>query len=167
MMPRKKARPPHAQLNRMSQRWPALHFSMTQDNRHLIWSGPIRGFQMSYRISVFWNWVDEGQTPIVFVRSPKIRPRVGETFESIPHLMFDPDSPEDSGLCLFDPEGREWNTSMLIADTTVPWASEWIHHYECWHLDGVWRGANAPGPISVAEIRSQNETKRMIEADTE
>lgn len=29
---------------------------------------------------------------------------------------------------------------MLIADTIVPWASEWLLHYEYWLSTGTWHG---------------------------
>lgn len=107
---------------------------------------------MTYKVGVQWDWRDTKSIPHVFILEPKLRPRAGMAFYDIPHLLFNAEVPEDSALCLFDPEGREWNATMLIADTTVPWASEWLHHYECWHFDGIWRGPNAPGPISVGEM---------------
>ena len=75
----------------------------------------------------------------------------------IPHLIFNHEDPELSALCLFDPDAGEWDSTMLIADTTVPWAAEWLHHYELWRVDGVWRGPSAPGPISVAEMLEEKE----------
>ncbi|WP_230312598.1 hypothetical protein [Paracoccus lichenicola] len=109
---------------------------------------------MSYDVAVQWEWRNPGSVPYVFVQAPKLRPRAGASFADIPHLLFNSEAPENSALCLFDPKGSEWDATMLIADTTVPWASEWLHHYECWHLDGIWRGPNAPGPISVGEMRA-------------
>lgn len=114
----------------------------------ITWIGPVRGFQMSYNVSVVWNSA-KTIPPLVFVRHPTIAPRSGTDWLDIPHLLYDPESPRDSALCLFDPEQNEWRGSMWISDTIVPWASEWLHHYELWHFDGVWRGANAPGPISI------------------
>lgn len=140
----------------MSARWPELRVRLTNGDRYLVWSGPLRGFQMNYQVAVLWDYQNLGIAPYVFIDEPKIRPRDGGTFEDIPHLQFDSANPENSALCLFDPAGREWDATLLIADTTVPWASEWLHHYECWHLDGIWRGANAPGPISVSEIRARS-----------
>lgn len=137
----------------MLARWPDFQVDMAGGKKYLFWSGPLRGFQMMYHVAVQWDWRSHGSIPFVFILAPELFPRPGESYENIPHLIFNSEKPEGSALCLFDPEGREWNSTMLIADTTLPWASEWLHHYECWHLDGVWRGANAPGPISVAEIR--------------
>lgn len=41
-------------------------------------------------------------------------------------------------LCLHFP--GEWNSSQLIAYTIVPWASEWLLHYELWLATGDWLG---------------------------
>ena len=29
---------------------------------------------------------------------------------------------------------------MLLADTIVPWAAEWLMHYELWLVTGEWTG---------------------------
>ena len=41
----------------------------------------------------------------------------------------------------------DWNTSMLIADTIVPWAMEWAIYYEIWKATGLWVGDEAPHPL--------------------
>jgi hypothetical protein len=46
----------------------------------------------------------------------------------------------DGGLCLYDPAGNEWDRSRWIADTIIPWTSEWLYHYECWKVTCVWEG---------------------------
>lgn len=138
-----------AQVDRMRGRWPEMRRVDVVADNTVAWIGPLRGFQMSYRVQVQWNWIASPSRPLVFVLEPTLRPRLGERFIDIPHLIVDRKTPERSALCLFDPAAGEWDDTMWIADTTVPWASEWLHHYELWHVDGVWRGANAPGPISV------------------
>lgn len=139
----------------MELRWPGLRPELLRDGRFLIWVGQLRGVQMEYQVQIQLDRAIITEAPLAFVLHPKIRPRPGGTYEEIPHLRFFRDDPTASALCLYDPNGREWNPTMSIADTIVPWTSEWLHHYECWHLDGVWRGENAPGPISVAEMNSK------------
>lgn len=133
----------------MEKRWPMLKPSIVGRNRHLEWMGPLRGFQMEYQVAILWNWQTPNKCPFAFVLDPVIRPRQGERFIDVPHLMYDEEVPERSALCLFDPDTREWDGTMWIADSTVPWTSEWLHYYELWHVDGLWRGKSAPGPISV------------------
>lgn len=148
---RRKARKVWEQKLRMRARWPTLEKRDVPDG--LAWQGRIRGFQRPYLIDVVWLHRLR-RPPSVFVIEPKIAPRAAEDFTHIPHLNFNDRDPERSALCLYDPEGQEWDDSLLIAETMVPWASEWLHHYELWRFDGVWRGRNAPGPISVAEMRT-------------
>ncbi|MBP8931241.1 MAG: hypothetical protein KBG46_08165 [Paracoccus sp.] len=35
---------------------------------------------------------------------------------------------------------KEWNPSMSIAKTTVPWAARWLACYELWEATGRWHG---------------------------
>ena len=37
-------------------------------------------------------------------------------------------------------EFGEWNPTMLLSRTIVPWASEWLLFYELWVITGVWLG---------------------------
>ena len=157
MIKRTKPRSAHAQLQRITQRWPRLRPQVLEAKQLLVWVGPLRGFQREYQVTVQWSWLDPKSFPHVFLLDPVLKPRSGSDFIDIPHLLMDRNSPEDSALCLFDPDAGQWNSTMWISDTTVPWASEWLHHYEFWHLDGIWRGANAPGPISVGEILRQQQ----------
>lgn len=41
-------------------------------------------------------------------------------------------------LCLY--YGDEFNLSMYISDTIVPWAVEWLFYYEVWLRTGKWQG---------------------------
>src|SRR3546814_13982497 len=83
----------------------------------------------AYAVNILW-WPEKIDRPYVMITDPPIEPRPGGTYDQIPHLMFDSDNPIKSGLCLFDPDGREWSDADLIAETTVKWASEWLHYYE-------------------------------------
>lgn len=134
----RKPRSSHAQIEAMRKLHPRILGERMGDGC-LIWQGPVQARQKVYGLSIVW-WPGRIDRPYVQVRQPTLRPRTGATFEDIPHLMFDSDQPERSGLCLFDPEGREWTPGDLIAETTVPWACEWLHYYELWHMTGRWLG---------------------------
>lgn len=139
-----------AQRARMA-RWPQMQF-IEHGGGIVSWCGPIRGYQRPYVIEIFWDSTARSK-PHVVLRDPPLRPRDGGTFEEVPHLMFNSENPARSGLCLFDPDGGEWSSNRLIADTTVVWAAEWLLYYELWHVDGVWRGGGV-GYESVAEARA-------------
>ena len=36
--------------------------------------------------------------------------------------------------------GDEFASDMLIADTYIPWAIEWLYYYEIWLVTGEWCG---------------------------
>ncbi|HEX5959406.1 MAG TPA: hypothetical protein VFY92_12230 [Hyphomicrobiaceae bacterium] len=118
-----------------------------------------------YIIEVFWNpkILDR---PYVLIAEPTIAPRPGLEFADIPHLMFNALEPTRSGLCLFDPAGREWTPADLIADTTIDWTAEWLTYYELWHLTGEWLGPSV-GYESVGRLRAEQAraVRSMIQND--
>lgn len=69
------------------------------------------------------------RVPIVRVLSPDLRP---DAAGLLPHVY------NDGTLCLHA-EG-EWRSNMLVARTVLPWASEWLFHYELWLACGTWYG---------------------------
>lgn len=54
--------------------------------------------------------------------------------EELPHVYY------DGSLCLYYPKWKEWDSTMLLVDTIVPWISEWLFHYEIWLSTGKWCG---------------------------
>lgn len=63
------------------------------------------------------------------VIAPALRTRPAE---GLPHVF------SDGSLCLN--LASDWNRAMLVADTTVPWAAEWLYFYELWLPEGQWYG---------------------------
>lgn len=84
-----------------------------------------------YVVNVFYRM---GRHPEIYVREPRLTLRAGQP---LPHVY----SQEEQKLCLYFPSGgKEWNRSMSIATTIVPWASEWLFFYEIWLATGRWLG---------------------------
>lgn len=54
-------------------------------------------------------------------------------------------------LCLEMPSLNEWNPSMALMDSYVPWAAEWIEFYELWQLTGIWYGGGVHPGIAKEE----------------
>src|ERR1051326_7503210 len=65
-----------------------------------------------------------------------------------PHVYPGPEDP----LCLFYPAAREWNSSMLISRTIVPWTCEWLFHFEAWLFTGEWEGGGTT--LEPTQIRA-------------
>jgi hypothetical protein len=138
------------QVGAMKKRWP--QFLVQQDNNGTLrWTGSVKPFSCEYTVQVVFN-LKIWDRPLAIVLRPELSPREGGVYEDVPHLMFDPDNPKYSALCLFDPNGNEWNRTMMIADTTIPWTCEWLRFYEIWHATGVWHGRSI-GFESVSHLR--------------
>ena len=76
-----------------------------------------------------------GQTPKVYVVSPKPL-ALADGAQRLPHVY----DHVKQQLCLYYGPAREWTPDKMIADTIVPWASEWLLHYEFWLVTGIWHG---------------------------
>ncbi|KAA0093639.1 hypothetical protein CIW49_26690 [Mycolicibacterium sp. P1-18] len=68
--------------------------------------------------------------PRVHVVEPTLALHPGET--GLPHVY-----PGDR-LCLYYP--GEWQHTMLLSRTILPWTAEWLLHYEIWLATGEWTG---------------------------
>ena len=86
----------------------------------------------TYRIRVDYTI---GASPKVFVIIPAVL-RKAEGATVLPHV-FDP---EKQQLCLYYSRFGEWDASMFLSRTIVPWASEWLYFYELWVITGEWLG---------------------------
>jgi len=107
-------------------RFPASRVDLERDC--VSWTGTIRPTPCSrdYKVVIVYR---RGRYPHVTVADPPLEPCPGET---LPHTY------RDGSLCLH--LKSEWDSSMPIADTTVPWTAEWLAHYELWKVRGRWYG---------------------------
>lgn len=139
--------PLRAQVGAMAQRWPQFQVSRPGDQL-ITWSGDLQGLERSFRITVEYGIPKQGDQamyrlmPVVRVQHPSLvlNPKAEEE-APLPHVY--PDRENDyrlSPLCLFDPEAGEWDHSMKIAHTTIPWAARWLACYEIWEATGRWVG---------------------------
>lgn len=138
-----------AQLAAMRRDWPDFNGEKLADGT-LWWQGPLQPKAQINIVSLFWK-PGAMSLPYVMVSDPPLAPRPGGSFADIPHLIYHAEKPTESGLCLFDPAGREWSPADLIAETTIFWASEWLAYYELWHMTGEWL-APGVGYESVARM---------------
>ena len=81
-----------------------------------------------------------GEFPTTIVLDPSPRELAGG--RKPPHVYAGSGDP----LCLFYPAAREWSSSMPISRTIVPWACEWLLHFEAWLYSGVWEGGGTTHP---------------------
>ena len=106
----------------------------SHDLRHLRWEMEIVPSPNSsaYRIRIDYTI---GASPKVFVINPAVLKKA-EGATVLPHV-FDT---EKHQLCLFYSKIGEWDASMLLSRSIVPWASEWLFFYVLWVITGEWLG---------------------------
>lgn len=117
-----------------------------------VWFGSLIGIERPYRVMVEYGLPARGahelwrHFPLVRVLSPALVPRFDAIEETpLPHVYFDEHDITLSPLCLFDPDANEWSHKDLIADTTIPWAADWLACYEGWQATGRWYGGGRHG----------------------
>lgn len=99
----------------------------------LIWVGMITPTPLSgtYKVKLHYK---RGVFINVFVLEPKLKMVDGAT--TLPHVYSTP----RQQLCLYYPKNNEWHTGMFYVKSIIPWASEWLYHYEIWVGTGKWTG---------------------------
>ena len=106
-----------------------LTSSVTVKSGRLRWQGNLQPSPTSRRFTVRLTYEGGDRTPAVTVVHPQLRT---EGVERLKHVY-----PGDE-LCLCYPS--EWNAGKLIAYTIIPWAAEWLLHYEIFIATGDWHG---------------------------
>jgi hypothetical protein len=106
-----------------------LTSSVSVSSGRLRWSGTVQPTEASATYSMTLSYRGGNRAPEVRVVSPEIHVPEGQT---LPHVY------SGERLCLCYP--GEWNAGKMIARTIIPWASEWLLHYEIWTFTGRWHG---------------------------
>lgn len=103
-------------------------------NNTLIWYGEIKPTPLSrtYNIKLEYK---KGFKPRVYLYGEHI---IGIEKKNFPHHYEIKDNGKQVELCLYIP--FEFNDSMIIADTIILWAQEWLFYYEIWILTNEWHG---------------------------
>lgn len=96
----------------------------------LVWVGMLQPSPMSdcYKVRVLYKL---NGSPDVKVLEPPLQPKNNQ---KAPHLY------SGERLCLYLPQVGEWTKGMLLSETIIPWASEWLLNYEIWLVTGEWCG---------------------------
>lgn len=107
-----------------------LGFKSNIRDRRLRSYGIVRPLPLSieYRVRIQYEL---RQPPHVYVIDPPLQKRDGHRAE---HMYA------DNEPCLYLPGIGEWNSTKLLAETTVPWLLLWLAFYELWLVTGEWDG---------------------------
>ena len=135
-----------AQLERMRRAWPDFRVLGATD-WYVNWEGTLRPLAMRYTVRVSMcfdkplsNAVIVGYPPRITVVDPLLRRRPEQPEKPIPHIYPNRLCPERPILCLYLPGSGEWRFRDSVADTTIPWAIDWLACYEGWLATGEWAG---------------------------
>lgn len=101
--------------------------------KELIWVHTITPKPLSdmYKIKLHYRQAEGIE---MYVLEPKLILARGKFL--LPHVYSTP----KQQLCLYDPNGNEWHPGMFYVRSIIPWASEWLYHYEIWAGSGEWHG---------------------------
>lgn len=124
--------PAHSQLKILLNDFPGTTIKKSKDGIYSwFWDCSPTPCSDTYKVRIEFA---EGRIPRVQILSPSPLPKPHgvKLYEHINHPQ------ELQFLCLHLP--GEWKGHMIIADTFVPWTSEWLYSYEIWLETGVWTG---------------------------
>lgn len=121
------------QIVSMKRIWPGLKLRGRRTEA-VRWIGSLRPQFQIYRVEIIHQLNDHS---IVRVLSPELTRLPDNEEGQLPHV-YPPAS--DPTLCLYDPCADEWDHSMLISRTIVPWTIDWLVCYELWLMTGKWTG---------------------------
>ena len=97
-----------------------------------------------------------GEKPETRILSPDVT-ELAKDHGRIPHLY---EHHHPVKLCLYLPRTREWGAEMSLARTVVPWAIDWLFHFEVWLATGEWIGGGEhPAPREPKS--STRQSKRL------
>ena len=101
------------------------------EHKKMIWKYQLKPTPLSLTYDIKLTYC-MGERPHVYVIKPMpLKLAAGEL--SLPHV-YDNDKQE---LCLF---WKNWDATMPLASTIVPWIADWLYYYEVWLFTGEWEG---------------------------
>lgn len=111
----------------------------------LMWTGSVTPSPLSatYKLHLHYQ---KGKGVKIYVLEPKPLP-LAPNKVALPHVY----NTAEQELCLYYPKIREWTPEMLYARTLIPWACEWLLHYEIWVATGEWKGGGIEHDTSKQE----------------
>ncbi len=123
------------QANAIRAGWPG--FKVVATPSKLVASGAMKPSALSRTYAVRIEYV-LSEAPKTFVETPKLTRRTVAPDEEIPHT-YDGQIIGSERPCTFFPP-TDWNSTLKLARTVLPWLASWLVDYELWHATGRWSG---------------------------
>lgn len=116
---------------------------VTEKDQRLIWTNEITPSPLgeSYTVKLIYELWD---VPKAYVTKPLPLSKATAKTE-LPHCY----DQKKQRLCLYYPDGKEWNKTLLLAKTVIPWIYDWLFHYEIWVATGDWTGGGVHLPTKM------------------
>jgi hypothetical protein len=120
------------QAYKLESYFPNSKCSISRDT--LVWKGSLQPSHLSssYLIKLVYK---KDSHPDVFVLKPKPL-KLADGKNKLEHVY----DTNKQHLCIYFRKAKEWDEGKFIADTIIPWVSEWLLHYEFWVATGIWHG---------------------------
>jgi len=103
-------------------------------DKEIHWTYTVKPTPLSAMYEIVLHY-KKGKGASVYVVSPKPLP-LAKGKEGLPHVY----NQKTQRLCLYYPKAKEWDDSMYYVTSLIPWACEWLMHYEIWAGTGEWKG---------------------------
>ena len=130
------------QVRQMGRKWPGFRVALRNSGR-VCWEGELRPIQKTYTVGVSLRLVPGAVplNPMVVVLRPQLHGPAESPDEAMPHVYPNPVNPLLPALCLFYPPTDGFDPRRdSVADTIIPWTTEWLACYEGWLATGKWFG---------------------------
>lgn len=144
------------QMRRMKALYPGFEVTFNGGWR-VVWEGNVRPLSKTYRLRV--SLIQKEQLgeisigpwcPQVWLVNPNLQLSTDRApGVQVLHIYINAFDPMWSGLCLFDPATGEWTQDMAVAETTIPWAIDWLTAYEGWLATGQWTGGGRDHGVAL------------------
>jgi hypothetical protein len=116
---------------------------ITDNDKTVRWEGTLQPtpFSREYRVVIKYTL---SHPPVCVVKEPDLLALAGG--REIPHIYQNQTDIKGTQLCLYLPVVKqknkvsEWQPTMFVANTILPWASMWLLYFEFWLSNGKWDG---------------------------
>jgi hypothetical protein len=97
------------------------------------------------------------KSPQMIIVEPDLKGLAGD--RQLPHVY--PYAGAGTLLCLWHPKNKEWNATMRLSDTYIPWTLRWLWYFEDWLSSDDWvgEGVHPDAARRIYGVRSQNKEK--------
>ncbi|QUN04784.1 hypothetical protein KDN34_11040 [Shewanella yunxiaonensis] len=116
---------------------------ISDNDKTVQWEGTLQPTLFSRKYSVVIRYT-LSHSPVCVVKDPDLSTLAQG--RKIPHIYQNQTGIMGTQLCLYLPSVKkinkvsEWQPTMFLANTILPWAAMWLMYFEFWLSSGEWDG---------------------------